>query len=398
MTWSEFRLSDAEQKDLGERFLQLDYYANQRTWMARIIPMLRQDSAGHVGIFRLLLQRLLDEFPNTEERPASEDDVCAFYFGRLFEQQVADRFFSFPDKFLSRFSSYQQALEQVLLSSVPTPPRITSPSPTASPLAVDVTAISSSPPLPGIQNTSASSKSGICASTYRKLMRIPLLVDDGGFLAFATPMHKRFFHRLAFPSRLEELPIGINIDQWLLLVFRTFQPQQMGNSNFKEGMFQHEFWRGASLCLPPSHRVAAEVSHVLKQGTPQIAGELDFWINSTLEWAIELLRQGDRKGEHLDRFGTGGAYGPLCPKQWRVVDFRLAEAGAKPPLPLQRPGYVSVVMCDAQCRAATVTFPEVKLPGGRTQPSRQFHVVFTGGHNTNWVPDGDTEFEQLRWL
>ncbi len=398
MTWSGFRLSDAEQQDLGDRFLQLPYYANQRTWLTHVIPMLRQDSAGHVGIFRLLLQRLLDEFPTTPERPATVESVCAFYFGRLFEQQVAERFFSFPHNFLTRYVNYHQALEQVLLGQVPTPPvqRISSPWP-ASPLAHDASSGLSPPPV-----TAASSAASHAplpdASILRALMRIPLLVDDGGYLAFATPMHRRFFHRLAFPSRLHALPADINIDQWLLLVLRTFQPHLLADvqSGFKEGMLQHEFWRGASLCLPPTHRVAAEVSRVLKQGTPQIAGELDFWVNSTLEWAIELLRQGDRKGEHLERFERDGVNGPLRAKQWRVVDFRLAsDPQAALPRPRSEPGYVSVVMCSTACREALVTFPAVSLPNGRVRPLRQLQIQFVGIHSSDWRPDTDDAFQQL---
>lgn len=384
-----------EQQDLADRFLQLPYYANQHTWLVHVIPMLRQDSAGHVGIFRLLLQRLLDEFPTTPERPASVESVCAFYFGRLFEQQVAERFFSFPHNFLSRYVNFHQALEQVLLGNVPTPPvqRISSPTP-SSPDA------SCPSPMPGAAASSAAASVASLpgASVLRALMRIPLLVDDGGYLAFATPMHKRFFHRLAFPSRLQALPVNINIDQWLLLVLRTFQPNLLSDaqSGFKEGMLQHEFWRGASLCLPPTHRVAAEVSRVLKQGTPLIAGELDFWVNSTLEWAIELLRQGDRKGEHLERFERDGVYGPLRAKQWRVVDFRLAtDPQASLPRPRSEPGYVSVVMCSAQCREALVTFPAMRLPGGRSRPKVQLQIQFASSHSLEWRPDVDDAFQQL---
>jgi hypothetical protein len=75
-------LSDAEQEDLSDRFLQLPKYSSQRTWLMHVVPMLRQYSAGHVGLFRVLLQRL-DEFPTTLGRPASVETVCAFYFGRI---------------------------------------------------------------------------------------------------------------------------------------------------------------------------------------------------------------------------------------------------------------------------------------------------------------------------
>ena len=397
MTWSEFRLTPEEQQDLGDRFLREPFYTNQLTWLPHIIPMLRQDSAGHVGIFRLLLQRLLDEFPTTPERPTSAETVCAFYFGRLFEQAVVERFFSYPHNFISRYANYHQALEQVLLGKVPTPlvQRLESSGP-ASPLSPGAPSLA--PVAAAAVAVEASAASVPDASVLRALMRIPLLVDDSGYLAFATPMHRRFFHRLAFPSSLPLLPVNINVDQWLLLVLRTFQPNMLADaqSGFKEGMLQHEFWRGASLCLPPTHRVAAEVSQVLRQGTRHITGELDFWINSTLEWAIELSRQGDRKGEHLERFGTDGVYGPLRAKQWRVVDFRLAkDPQAALPCPRSEPGYVSVVMCSADCREALVTFPAIKLLDGGSRVQQQLRIQFAGSHTPDWRPDADNAYQLL---
>jgi len=45
-------------------------------------------------------------------------------------------------------------------------------------------------------------------------------------------------------------------------------------------------------------------------------------------WGFELLRDGDRVGEHLNRFGPGGRYTELALKDYRVIDFQpVPESG-----------------------------------------------------------------------
>ena len=79
--------------------------------------------------------------------------------------------------------------------------------------------------------------------------------------------------------------------------------------------------------------------------------ELDFWVNSSLNWAIELLRLGGRKGSHLAHFRDGGSYAALQPKAWRVLDFR--PTGSRSPR--QTPGYIVVIM-DGDFKGASVQF------------------------------------------
>ena len=389
MTWSSFRLTDDEQEELSQRFMTEPRYADQRDWLQQIIPMLRKDSNGHIGIFRLVLQHLLHAFPTTAKRSASYAKVYSYYFGQLFDQDIAHRFFGFPDNFASKHPLYYQSLEQVLLqpNRVRTPPRVTSS------LTKATASVTSTKAAPSVASSQPD------ATTLRALMRIPMLVDDDGHLVFATPMHKRFFPRYAFPSTLQELPENITIDQWLLLVLRSFQPNRLVDeqSNFKEGMLQHEFWRGASMCLPPNHHVAAEVSRVLMAGYPlAITGELDLWVNSTLEWAIELLSKGDRKGEHISRFQADGVYGPLQAKQWRCVDFRLPNPDASLPVPRTEPNYVSVVMSSLQCREALVTFPSVTSPDGRVlRKAVTLTIRFAGSLPRVWEPSEDEDFLKL---
>lgn len=92
-------------------------------------------------------------------------------------------------------------------------------------------------------------------------------------------------------------------------------------------------------------------------------GELDFWINSDLNWAIELLRLGSKKGAHLDKLRTNGSYAALVPSHWRVIDFRAPGSS-----PHRENGYVAVVV-DADFRGATVKFEDM---------SKDMHIQFQG--------------------
>jgi hypothetical protein len=193
-------------------------------------------------------------------------------------------------------------------------------------------------------SASATPEIDVERSILRKLLRIPVLVDSGGSAQFATDLHRRFYLRQLYPSAVRAEEFVRDIDEWLLQVLCTFEPAQLrdadsgGTGGFpKEGMLQHQFWCGACLCLPPQYRIAAEVSQLVHAGR-RIRGEVDFWINSELEWAVELLRQGSDKGEHMARFKDKGAYRELQPKHWRVVDFR--PHGTKPK---REDGYVAVI-------------------------------------------------------
>ncbi|KYQ91845.1 hypothetical protein DLAC_07649 [Tieghemostelium lacteum] len=61
-------------------------------------------------------------------------------------------------------------------------------------------------------------------------------------------------------------------------------------------------------------------------------GEVDFYINSDHQWAIDILRDGIQIEEHMLRFLPTGIYGAGLPiKQWIVLDFRLLAGN----IPLQ---------------------------------------------------------------
>ena len=118
-----------------------------------------------------------------------------------------------------------------------------------------------------------------------------------------------------------------------------------------------------------------------------------FRINSTLNWAVELLRQGDRKGQHLQRFGGDGKYGPLQAREWRVVDFRKFDSSRpQQVIPRREDGYVAVIMNDEHCRSATAYFPAVE---GRA--ACNLSITFVGSHRPPGIVEEGKD-EQYRSL
>ncbi len=310
----------------------------EAAWVVPMVDIVRKDACGHIGLFRCLLDHLLAYFPYTAKTPPTLQRVLRYYFGAMFDSWIAERFFQWAPPDPDHFETTVRLLRRIILGD-----RV--------PIADSQAAASGSS-----DSAAAVAVMQLERGILRKLLRIPVLVDSGGYAQFATDLHRRFYLRQLYPSAVRPEEFVSDMDEWLLQVLRTFEPSQLRDANSggissgfpKEGMLQHQFWRGACLCLPPQYRIAAEVSQLVQQGR-RISGEVDFWINSDLEWAVELLRQGSGKGEHIARFKQNGAYRDLQPKQWRVVDFRPHETQ-----PRREQDYVAVIFSPTYDRATVL--------------------------------------------
>lgn len=373
---------------LSHRFLQLPCYHSCRDWLKVLLDMMQKDCGGHIGIFRIFMQEILQQYIPSNKQVTFED-VCAYYYGAMLSSTIAGRFFVLTHSLTS--STMVDALKYVLVNQVKAPPTSDAAGDVAE-VAVLAATIDSVAPDHRVAGDPADM--AVVATTasvapdhrvLRSLMRFPLLVEIDGLLQFPSPMHKRFLGRMIFPSRIVELPPNINIDQWILIVLRTFQIELLRNpqSAFREPMIQHEFWRGASMCLPTTCGWASEVS--FSQNGEQIDGSLDFWINSKLQWAIELMREGDRKQEHLDRFAPLGKYVPLAAKQWRVIDFRQSTSAQAQ----SREGFVEVRVSSTSSELM-VTFPKFF-----NRNVTRITVRCVGTHLDTWDHAKDLDYQRL---
>ena len=69
--------------------------------------------------------------------------------------------------------------------------------------------------------------------------------------------------------------------------------------------------------------IIPELNTRAELGEEIVSGELDFFINGELKWALELLRNGSKLGEHIQRFHpSSGKYLNVPANAYLVVDCR----------------------------------------------------------------------------
>jgi len=121
-------------------------------------------------------------------------------------------------------------------------------------------------------------------------------------------------------------------------VLKSISAKTLKNSTIqgdfpKEAVFQHLFMDGLTSNTPISCDICPELSKIFPQSTDEspterIPGEIDFFLNGSLRWGIELLVNGSGISEHIDRFNeTFGKYAQLKVSDYCVVDLRGNESG-----------------------------------------------------------------------
>mmetsp|Transcript_15636 Transcript_15636/g.43126 ORF Transcript_15636/g.43126 Transcript_15636/m.43126 type:complete len:232 (-) Transcript_15636:480-1175(-) len=92
----------------------------------------------------------------------------------------------------------------------------------------------------------------------------------------------------------------------------------------KEATFQHAFNETMNKLLPVRNYVIPEFNTFCTDSNSNpVHGELDFYINGSKQWCLELLRNGHKVCEHLARFDSEiRKYREAKPNQYLVVDCR----------------------------------------------------------------------------
>ncbi len=144
-----------------------------------------------------------------------------------------------------------------------------------------------------------------------------------GLTTFSNAMSRRYFIYQTYPRKALTNPDNV-IDLVLVAIGKLSArelTQSVENEFPKESTFQHLMMSTVTSSLTAITHVYPEISNVI--GTDaKIHGRVDFFINSTLRWGIELLIKGDRLKEHRPRFIGDGKYVDLLCNQYIVVDFR----------------------------------------------------------------------------
>jgi hypothetical protein len=173
--------------------------------------------------------------------------------------------------------------------------------------------------------------------SYSSLKKAGILVEfPDTTYGFSSPLAKRYYFKWIFPNRSLTTPSILPelIGNVISRMSATILKNSTRPGDFpKEAVFQHLFMEGLANLTPPTCSICPELSKIFpatsNPSTQQsIPGEIDFYLNSSLRWGIELLVNGDGIGEHISRFTPpNGKYVALAVNDYAVVDFRRNSTG-----------------------------------------------------------------------
>ena len=108
-------------------------------------------------------------------------------------------------------------------------------------------------------------------------------------------------------------------------------PQENSKGGYyspKDAVYQQLFHEAIASLLPMSYLVIPELGTMAEVDGKPVTGELDFYMkNGNNKWALELLRDGSKLCEHVNRIP--GKYKNVEATRWLVVDCRLGSMPVK---------------------------------------------------------------------
>ncbi|KAJ3002261.1 UNVERIFIED_CONTAM: hypothetical protein HDU68_006361, partial [Siphonaria sp. JEL0065] len=167
---------------------------------------------------------------------------------------------------------------------------------------------------------------------FTRLQKAGILVVDQSFIKFSSIMGQRYFIQWLFPNRSLFAPPSLRalIEGCIQNMSGTVLDNSVVDGFPKEATFQHLLMEGLAKLTPPVCSICPELSKIFpdtQQTGGNISGEVDFYLNGSLRWGVELLVLGRGVTEHIDRFGSNGKYFKLGVKDYIIVDFRFSQDG-----------------------------------------------------------------------
>ncbi|CAG8646419.1 503_t:CDS:1 [Paraglomus occultum] len=173
----------------------------------------------------------------------------------------------------------------------------------------------------------------LCKAGYLHFIdkgRMQNFIVDSGRVGFLT--NYTFIMCFTKLSQGKKNPIVIKDDQFenfLVESIKRLDPdivenslgilsRQDGSRLLAERSWQMEFYQAAYSCLPEEYFISPDVGATF--GTP---GRLDFYINTGLNWAVELAAEGDDIPGHVERFEQENKYKNIDQSRNIVLDFRM---------------------------------------------------------------------------
>jgi len=205
--------------------------------------------------------------------------------------------------------------------------------------------------------------------TAKRLIKTNMLTEQGGKLDFASPFLRALYLQQRWGCTTSATTAPKDFKSFLIDTFTAMNSRALESSlsvgkdgRLLERMWQMEFYRAATQVLPPDVFISPDVGAHFES-----RGFLDFYVDDGRDWAIELLRDGDKASEHQKRFEPGGVYSgvmAVC-KAWAIIDIRNPHC----PAPKKMGGNWVYVRCHPGWESVTMEFGNnekipVRLMGG----------------------------------
>ena len=154
------------------------------------------------------------------------------------------------------------------------------------------------------------------------------------FLFASDLIYRIFFDR--FLRNRTPIELEINLEGFILMTIERMSSSRLCKANeFKydhvlyERAYQMEFYEAMSNFVPLKHSINVDVPppkllQKKMKNKKEKRGFLDFYLNESKKWGIELMREGiiDKIRKHLARFEKGGKYTEIPLNDYVVVDFQ----------------------------------------------------------------------------
>eukprot|EP01089_Gocevia_fonbrunei_P015495 TRINITY_DN4545_c0_g2_i1.p1 TRINITY_DN4545_c0_g2~~TRINITY_DN4545_c0_g2_i1.p1 ORF type:complete len:459 (-),score=57.24 TRINITY_DN4545_c0_g2_i1:2-1378(-) len=159
------------------------------------------------------------------------------------------------------------------------------------------------------------------------------LTQDGENVQLSAPVMATILLNRIFSPQQPHSGGPSDVDSFVMASLSEFDVNTLRNSYSRgtdgkplEALWNAELYRTANKIIDRCHIVSCDVGAALGS-----TGFIDIFVNGSLMWGFELLREGkDLKG-HIDRFGDGGIYEPMGLGKKIVIDFRRGTPKSKLP-------------------------------------------------------------------
>ncbi|KAL8012180.1 putative AAA+ ATPase domain, P-loop containing nucleoside triphosphate hydrolase [Plasmopara halstedii] len=263
-----------------------------------LVEVMIRECNGHIGSIRISIDAIYERFRRAGAR--TEEELLAFYLSGTFVEQMAR---CFGGEHTTPASPNQQKFLSTCL-------------------------LCDRQPL--VQQLSRDEH-----ECFTRLTKAGIVTEVGGYVWFTSPLAERYYYKWLFPGRGYENPTSLHelIRKAIESMSASALKQSVvRNDDFpKEAVFQHQFMATLARHTTSTCYICPELSRVFPtspgQPSTRIDGEIDFYLNGSLRWGIELLVNGDKIGEHMSRFAAGGKYAALAAKEYVIIDFRGNKCG-----------------------------------------------------------------------